>query len=98
MKVPWNLVFSQLEQLDENDFCHCYSNFYSKMSFQKYLITGMFKVLSQQLRGNLTRYLKNILQSKILRTWIDIGVKHVPRHFTYYCMLLFLSNKLNLCI
>ena len=42
------------EQLDENDFRRCYSDFFSKMSFWKYFITAMFKVFSQQLRGTLT--------------------------------------------
>ena len=37
------------EQVDENDFRCCYGKF-SKMSFQKYLITAMFKFLSQHLR------------------------------------------------
>ena len=38
-------------------------------------------------------HLKDTLQMKILRTWIIIGVEASPRHLTYYCMLLFLSNK-----
>ena len=42
------------EQLDENDLRHCYGNFFSKVSFRKYLITAMFTVLPQLLRGTLT--------------------------------------------
>ena len=42
------------EQLDENDFRRCYGIFFSKVSFRKYLIAAIFKVLSQQLRGTLT--------------------------------------------
>ena len=30
---------------------------------------------------------------KLLRTWINIRVDSAPVHLTYYCMLLFLSNK-----
>ena len=39
------------------------------------------------------RHLKDTFQLKILRTWINIGVEPATRHLTYYCMLLFLSNK-----
>ena len=69
-KVLWNFVFSfffslffffflkknngKIEQLDENNFRRCYGNFFLKVSFQKYLITAMFKVLFQQLRSTLT--------------------------------------------
>ena len=45
------------KQWDGNDFCRCYrcyGNIFSKVSFRKYLVTAMFKVLSQQLRGTLT--------------------------------------------
>ena len=48
--------------------------------------------------GTLTKTFKDTLQLKILRTWINIGVKPLPRHLTYYCMFLFLSNKLNLIL
>ena len=40
--------------MDQNDFCRCYNNIFSKVSFRKYLITAMFKVLSQQLQDTLT--------------------------------------------
>ena len=41
------------EELDENDYCLCYGVLTLKVPFWEYLITGMFKVLSQQLRGTL---------------------------------------------
>ena len=77
------------EQLDENDFRRCYI-FFVKVSFQNYLITAMIKVLYQQLRGNLTTAFERHLTTEY---FMDIGVKLAPRHLTYYCMLLFLSNK-----
>ena len=57
LNMSWHSVFSLLfllfrnnvirEQLDENDFRRCYV-FLSKVSFRKYLITAMLKVLYQQ--------------------------------------------------
>ena len=41
-------------QLDQNDLCRCFGNFFSKVSFRKYLITAMLKVLSEQLQDTLT--------------------------------------------
>ena len=76
------------EQLDENDFRRCF--FSRKVSFRKYLITAMFQVLYQQSRDNLTRAFE---RHPITEYFMDIGVKHAPRHLTYYCMLLCLSNK-----
>ena len=40
--------------LNENDFRHCYGIFFRKWHSERYLITVMFKVPSQQLRGTLT--------------------------------------------
>ena len=77
------------EQLDENDFRRCYV-FYPKVSFQKYLITAMLKVPYQQSQVNLTTAFERHLTTEY---FMDIGVKLAPRHLTYYCMLLFLSNK-----
>ena len=37
-------------------------------------------------------HLKDILQLKILWTWINIDVEPASKRLTYYCMLLFLSN------
>ena len=42
------------EYLDENDLPRCCGYFFSKVSFGRYLITAMSKVLSQQLRDTLT--------------------------------------------
>ena len=39
--------------LDENGFRHCYGNFFRKRYSKSYLISPMFKVFSQQLRGTL---------------------------------------------
>ena len=100
MNMPWHSVFSFLffvfclettlrEQLDENEFRRCYV-FFPKVSFRKYLITAMFKVLYQQLRGNLTTAFERHLTTEY---FMDTGVKLAPRHLTYYCMLLFLSEK-----
>ena len=53
------------EQLDESDFRHYYGNFL-KVPFWNYLITAMFKVLSQQ-------HLKDTSRMKILWRWVTIG-------------------------
>ena len=45
--------------LDRNDFCHCYGNFIQKWHSEKYLITAMLKVPSQEFGATLkTRFLK----------------------------------------
>ena len=64
--------------------------YFPKVSFRKYLITATFKVLYQQSRVNLTTAFERHLTTEY---FMDIGVKLAPRHLTYYCMLLFLSNK-----
>ena len=64
--------------------------FFPKVSFRKYLITTMFNILYQQLRGNLTTAFERHFTAEY---FIDIGVELAPKHLTYYCMLLFLSNK-----
>ena len=99
MNMPWHSLFSFLfflfrnrvirEQLHENDFRRCYV-FFPKVSFRKYLIIAIFKVLYQQLRGNLTTAFERHF---ITEYFMDIGVKLASRHLTYYCMFLFLSNK-----
>ena len=40
--------------LDKNDFRQCYGNFFRNWHSERYLITAMFKVPSQQTRGTLT--------------------------------------------
>ena len=78
------------EQLGENDFRRCYV-FFPKVLSWKYLITAVFKVLYQQLRGNLTTGCGRRLT---IEYFMEIGVDLAPRNFTYYIsMLLFLSNK-----
>ena len=80
------------EQLDENEnwMKMTYGNVFSKVSFRKYLITAMFKVLYQQLRGTLTTSFERHL---LTEDFTDIGVKLAPRYLTNYSMALFLSNK-----
>ena len=56
-----------------------------KVSFPK------FKVLSQQLQGTLTTTFKRHLTTE---DFTDMDQRESARiHLTYYCMLLFLSNK-----
>ena len=83
MKMPpWYSVFSFLfcleltvrEQLDESDFVTIMV-FFLKEPWWNYLVTAMFKVLSQKLLGTLTTAFpwNGILQLKILRICINIG-------------------------
>ena len=91
------------QQVGENGFRRCYDNFFSKVLFLKYFITIMFTVLSQQLwrlqclqqLKQLPRqlHLKDTLRLKDLMEMDQHRRRHVPRHLTYYCMLLHLSNK-----
>ena len=62
--MPWYSVFSffiflfrsnsKNEHLDKNDFRFPFMVIISKVLFRNYLISAMFKVLSQQLQGTLT--------------------------------------------
>ena len=63
--------------------------FFSKVSFWKYLITTIFKVLYQQLRSTLETAFERHLRTE---DFMDIGVRPAPRYWTYYCVLLFLSQ------
>ena len=75
----------------ESDFRRCHGIFFPIVSFRKYLITAMFKVLYQQLRGTLTTTFERHLTTE---DFTDIGAKPAPRNLTYHLMLLlFLSNK-----
>ena len=94
------------EQLYQNDFCCCYGEICFESVIRKYLITAMFKVLSQQLQDTLTMaYERHPLvedfPDKILPIftdlWIIVGVEPVPRHLTYCSMLFFLSSKPSFC-
>ena len=94
--MPWYSVFSFLffcletTLLESNWMKMTYGNVFSKVSFRKYLITAMFKVLYQQLRGTLTTSFERHL---LTEDFTDIGVKLAPRYLTNYSMALFLSNK-----
>ena len=65
-------------------------DFFSEVSFQNYLIIAMFNVLYQQLQGTLTVAFETHLT---IEDFMGMGVKFEPRHLTFYCMLLILSNK-----
>ena len=72
--------------------------FVSKVSFRKYLITAMFKVLSQQLQDTLTMtYERHPPVEDFTDMDQRIGVEPAPRHLTYCSMLFFLSNKPSFC-
>ena len=62
--------------------------FFSKAPFRKYLITALFGVLSQPLHLD-TAFERHLT----IEDFTDMGAKPAPRHLTYYCMLLILSNK-----
>ena len=66
-----------------------------KVLFRKYLITAMFIVLSEQLQGTLTSAFERHLTTEDFTDMnrMNIGVELVLIHLTYYCLLLFLSNK-----
>ena len=68
------------EQMDKNDFRHCFGNEFSKVSFWNY------NVLSQRLWGTLTTTSERTLQLKILQIWINIGVKPALRRTLHQCM------------
>ena len=68
--------------------------FVSKVSFRKYLITAMFKVLFQQLPDTLTVAYE---RHSPVEDFTDAVVEAVPRHLTYCSMLFFLSNKPSFC-
>ena len=60
------------------------------MSFQKYLITAVFNFLYQQLGGTVTMAFETHLTYE---DFTGAGVKSLPRHLAYYCMLVIHSNK-----
>ena len=93
MNMPWHSVFSFLFFLFGNNVIREFFFvlfFFPKVSFRKYLVTAMFKVLYQQSRVNLTAAFERHLTTEY---FMHIGVKLSPSHLTYYCMLFFLSNK-----
>ena len=80
----------------KNNNRRCYGDFFSNMSFQKYLITVVFIVLSQQLRRPIDNAPLTTAFERLkitIEDFTDMSVKPAPRHLTYHCMLFFLSNK-----
>ena len=76
------------KQLDENDFRHWYGNFSSKVSFWKYLIAAVFKVLPRLIvEAPWQRHLKDTL-----RTWINKGVEPAVRRTLHQEMLLLYAS------
>ena len=59
--------------------------FFLKVSFRKYLIKAMFKLLYPQLRDTLTAAFERHLTTEY---FTDIGVKLARSDLLYYCMLL----------
>ena len=82
------------EQLDGNDSCCCYGIFFSKLSFRKYLITAMFKVLSEQLQSTLATAFERHLQPWEIYTdtWISTFFD-----FNFIWIFLFVCIKLLNC-
>ena len=82
------------EQLDENNFHHCYGNFFSKVSFWKY------KVLSQRLRGILaTAFERHVTVEDFTdmdqyRCRACSSKNTAIRHLTYYCSFSFFHTSL----
>ena len=77
------------EQLGQHNFHRCYV-FFLKSIIPKVLDHNDAKILDQQLRSTLKTAVERHVTTK---DFMDIGVKPARRHLTYYCMLLFLSNK-----
>ena len=60
-----------------------------KVSFRK------FKVLSEKLQGTLTTGFERHITIKDFTDMDQHRCRAAPVHLTYYCMLLFLSDKLS---
>ena len=85
MKMPWYspcslLLFSfwtkgKKRHLDENKFCRCYINFFSKMAFWKLLDHSYVQSSFSAKNGIENSSLKDTLQLNILWTWIHIRAK-----------------------
>ena len=84
---------SKREQLDGNNFRHCYGIFFRRCHSESTWSQLCSKFFLNNYKAPLQKHLKDTLQLKILWTWINIGVEPATRHWTYYCMLVFLSNK-----
>ena len=64
--------------------------FFSKLSFREYLITTMYSVLYQQLRGTLKTAFERHLTTE---DFTNIVVKPAPRHLTCYCMYVLCMSR-----
>ena len=91
-KMPWYSVFSFLfleptvrEQLDENNFRHYYGIFFESTILN--LLDHISKFIHKNYETLWQRHLKDTLQLKILRTWINIG--------TNYFLTKFLETKID---
>ena len=112
------------EHLDESNFRHGYDNFFKSAVLKVTWFQLCSTTFLDNYEAHWQRHLKDILQLKILRTWINIqansflgkyhemkmdesvmdiisctkiqvySLKNIaPGHFTYYCIVLWLSNK-----
>ena len=70
------------EQLDENDFCRCYSIFFRKSHSESTWSQPCSKLTLNDYEGHWQRHLKDTLQLKISWTLVNIGAKPAPRHLT----------------
>ena len=81
------------EQLDEKEFCRCYGNLFSQVSFWKYkvLCRRLRDALKTAFEGHFT--VEDFPDMNQQRCRACSSQNIAPRHLTYYCMLLFLSHK-----
>ena len=94
--IPWFHFYflfrnnGKREQLSGNDFRRCYGIFFWKTLFRQYLITAMFKVLSQQSWGTLTTAFERHFTIEDFTDVDQHGCWACNKAFDYYCMVLFL--------
>ena len=64
---------SEKEHLDKNNFCHVYGNYFeiAILKVAWYQLSSKFFINNN--KGHQQQHLKDTLQLKNLRTWIDIG-------------------------
>ena len=84
---------SKREEMDGNNFCCCYGNFLGRFYSESTWYQLCSKFFLNNYKPPWQQHLKDTLQLKILWMWINVSVEPATRHLTYYCMLLFLSNK-----
>ena len=61
------------EHLDENDFRHCYGNYFRSVILKVTWFQLCSKFFLNNYEAHWQRYLKDTLQLKISRTWININ-------------------------